>query len=54
MNPDFSKAQIIGGKTSQEVMVRNIIDIVDRNTDENRDYPSVKDYIYQQSDKIQF
>lgn len=54
MNPDYSNTQIIGGKITQEAMVRSIIDIIDRNADYAKDFSSVKDYIYQQKDKILF
>lgn len=57
MNPDFSKSTPLGVKVTEEVMVRSIIEMIDRNLDPSQvpqQIPSVRNYIYRRSERVLF
>jgi hypothetical protein len=56
MNREFSKNFIVGGKISQEQMVKGIVDILDSNCDTVRlnGIPTVRNYLYRNSDMLTF
>ena len=56
LNRDYSKNFIVGGRITEEQMVKGVIDIIDSNCDSNRNdgIPSVRNYLYRNSDLLKF
>lgn len=56
LNRDYSKNFIVGGRITEEQMVKGVIDIIDSNCDNNRNngIPSVRNYLYRNSDLLKF
>lgn len=56
MNEDFSKSYYIGGSVTQEIMVRSIVEVIDKNVDSlgQQNTPSVKNYLYRKTDRLTF
>lgn len=56
LNEDTSKTHLVGGRVSEGVMVRSIIDAVDQNSDSAMapHLPNIKNYLYRNADSLTF
>ena len=56
MNRDYSRSYIVGGRISEELMVKGIVDIIDTNCDLHRleGRPTVRNYLYRNADMLRF
>lgn len=56
MNRDYSKSLIVGGKISEEQMVKSVINVIDASCDMYRSdgIPSVRNYLYRNTDVLKF
>lgn len=53
----FAHNRMIGGRITQEQMVKSIVDIIDRNVDPfhgGKNIPTVRNYLYRNADTLRF
>jgi hypothetical protein len=57
LNGDFHRSFIVGCRVMEEIMVRSIVETIDKSSDEitlPRGIPSVKNYLFRNNDTLNF